>query len=100
MRQPRKVSLFPPKPEILWVYVIHTLGIKALTCSAGGTEKLSISLSQKGRFPVKQMEPIIGGASPGYYGSSRGQDELGLKMNLCLFYISFFLLLKIPCYWL
>lgn len=47
MRQLRKVSVFPPKPELLQIYVIHTLGIKALTCSAPGTEKLSSSLSKR-----------------------------------------------------
>lgn len=47
MRQPRKVSVFPPKPERLQIYVIHTLGIKAPTCFAGGIEKLSISLSKR-----------------------------------------------------
>jgi hypothetical protein len=50
MRHQRKVSVFPPKPEILQIYVTHTLGIKALTCSAGGTEKLSISLSKRKSF--------------------------------------------------
>lgn len=47
MRQPRKMLVFPPKPERLQIYVIHTLGIKALTCFAGGTEKLNISLSKR-----------------------------------------------------
>lgn len=47
MRQPRKILVFPPKPELLQIYVIHTLGIKALTCFAGGTEKLNISLSKR-----------------------------------------------------
>lgn len=44
MRQLRDVSVFPPKPELLQIYVIHTLGIKALTCSAPGIEKPSSSL--------------------------------------------------------
>lgn len=80
-RQPRKMLVFPPKPERLRIYVIHTLGIKALTCFAGGTEKLNISLSQKGRFPVKPMEPVTDGAGPGYDRSSgaevRWREESG-----------------------
>lgn len=58
------------------------------------------SLFQKGRFPVKQMEPITGGASPGYYRSLHGWGEIGLKKSLCLFFTSFFPILKTPCHWL
>lgn len=91
MRQPRKVSVFPPKPELLQIYGIHALGIKALTCFAGGTGKLNISLSKRGRFPVKQMEAITDGAGPGYYRSSRGwgevaRGELVLVLHLTLVY--------------
>lgn len=50
MRQLRKVSVSPPKPEGVQVYMIHTLGIKAFTSSAGGTEKLSIFLSERKSF--------------------------------------------------
>lgn len=50
MRHQRKVSIFPPKPETLQIYVIHTLEAKASPGPAAGTAELNISLSERKSF--------------------------------------------------
>lgn len=54
MRQQRKVSVFPSKPETLEIYTIHTLKVKASPGFAAGTAELSISLSNGKSFLWKQ----------------------------------------------
>lgn len=87
MRQPRKVSVFPPKPEdfrFMWSTPLESRHQHVLLEAL----KSLASLFQKGRLPVKQMEPITGGAGPGYYRSSHGRGETGRKESSCLFFTS------------
>lgn len=92
MRQPRKVSVFPPKPEPVWIYVIHTLGIKALTCSAGGTKKLNIYLSKR------KVSCETNGVNHRWHRSRLLQLFTWLrwdwaKKSLCLYFTSLFCIL-------